>query len=330
MSMQRGHLQKVLKTLSVFDPGGSPYIGMQTSEAGVFFYRSSPSGYIHSVGYERGSASAIVSLSHFQESLGRMPDDEVTVGFDVNGIVRLTTNVSGFQTDVRVHTVHNSTPWASTHNVGTEETQVEPTAFTGINLRRFSLASPPLLKNNKLMLITDSGVVVRSEVPVEAYPHPREVFIKSIRNLEVKRMFITSGKYWGAVAGGFELYVSGHTAGENLFLANDKPATERIATLPAARLVQALDYAAAMCGENYKVEVHPKHGVSTRDGYGGPGVFGFGDAGNWKPFSIKAATAEMIADALGQSPDEVATLETTSTGGYRLTRGLWATNFKGQ
>jgi hypothetical protein len=328
MLVSKSALTKVIKTIDNFDSTSSPFVGLQWDPTGPMFHRSGPAGYVESLGYRPGPPNLIVSVTHLKEILDCFGDDAIEMA-EQKGQLVLTSAGAQHETTLHVHTIRANVTWAKMHEPGNRTTRIEPTGFSGINTSPFKLASAPVLRQGKLMLATDYGVIMRSQIPVDAYPYPRESFLRTVSPLAIDQLYLTSNGYWSADAGGFRVVISGHRTGDAIFDLFNRGA-EKIAELPATRLNSAVGHAASIANLANKTRVtfDPEKGLVVVDGYGNEGKFALGASAGWEKFSVTSATAKLISDVLKQGTDEIATLQLVEPGTLRITRGLWEISFK--
>jgi len=320
-------LLRTVKALGKFDPTGSPYIGIQWGELSPLFHRSSDTGFIQSIGFMAGEPLLIVSLSHITSILSNTTADEIDMREDRNGILTLTGTTERGVDELRVHTIRQSITWAKQHWTGAESVEIPFGGFKGINTAPFDLASPPVLRRNRLMLPTNYGVVIRSNVPVEAHPYPRESFLRSVSALPVQRVVLTREGYWAASTDTLRVVVAGHRQGDAMFDTYSGAALP-LADLPAERLLQCLKYASDIAAPSSRVTIDPARGVQAIDNFNHINSFTLGDTGSWGALSIKPRTAKVIFDALGQTTEENTNLQQMNVDTMRLVRGAWEVSFK--
>jgi hypothetical protein len=321
-------LQRSLRAFHRFDPTGSPFIGLQWGDGVPLFHRSGTYGLIESLGYDRSKLAAIISLPHLLSTLTDTAVDQVDLSLDRNGVLCVVGMGSGYTDDLRVYTVRQNITWSMSHDIAEQAAELDPSCFKSINTSPFTLESPPVLRRNKLMLATAYGIVMRSDVQVDAYPYPREAFLRTISTLNVEKLYTTRGGYWGAVADGVRVLVVGHRAGDRFFDTYSVDATP-IAELPAERLVGALKSAADRADTESAIEVDPVNGLSVRDEYGNTNRFTIECATVWPSFKIKPRTARTLHDALSQDKSATVYLQQMDPTTLRMVRGNWEVSFKG-
>jgi len=284
-------------------------------------------GYIESDGYGKEPPQLIVYLQHLKDILTNLQDDEIDLS-DKNGILTVS-STKGYVTELKVHTGRPEVRWALAHVPGKPKPDMQADGFKGIKACGFPLAVQPVLRENKLMLVTDYGVVMRHDVPLSAYPYPRESFLKAITNIAVEKLFMTENGYWAALGGGFRIMVSGHRAGEEVFNIYNVASTP-IADFPAARLIQALAAAANLADKSSRVLLDPVNGIIARDSQKQDNRFAIGDTTGWSRFTILPRTAELLADTLVQAKEggDTIKLERIDAVTMRFTRGPWQVTFK--
>ena len=325
MTFSRTALLKITGTLRLFDSSPLPYIGLQWGETTPLFHRATMIGQIESVGYRREPPALIVSLPHLRDSLNNLQDDEIDLAAD-KGILVLSSS-KGYVTELRVHTIRPDVTWTKTHLIGQPTEYLQADGFKGIKTDPFGLKIQPTLRDNKLMLTTDYGVIIRDEVPVKGYPYPCDVFLRTIASLNVEKLYMTDMGYWGALASGFTVSMMGHRAGDTLFDLYSGPAAP-LAEFPAVRLTQSLTAAANLAGERTRVTMDPTAGIIVQDKYGEDNRYAIGEVKGWSRFSILPLTAQILADAFAQSKHETIVLGQISPDTLRLTRGQWQVSFK--
>ena len=326
MQTTKTTLQRLLRALAAFDPSGTPFIGVQLRGESPLFYRSSPNGFIQSLGYNQRGSTVVVSLSHFQDCLGALQDERVDLSTDGNGTLRLQSVEAAFSDDLRVHTVPDTGHWAKLHLPGDSQDArfLDPGTFAGINIKPFNLVCPPVLRRGKLMLVTDHGIVMRSGMVEAGGIYPRDVFLRALAP-ELERLYVTQRGYWVAIAQGMVTVMAGHQVGDPLFATYDTPAAQE-AQLPSSRILFALSKAAELAGPNAMVTLDSK-GVTTHDQFQNRAAFGLGELPTFAPVKVTPKTAQTIVAALNQGKDEVVTLA-ASVGVRRFLRGEWEVNVK--
>jgi hypothetical protein len=331
MIIDKAEVLKTLRVISNFDPTASPYVAVQLpAEGQPLFYRSSNYGFIRSEGLGAG-ALTYVSLSHLQECLKELNDGNIDMGIESNGGLKISTVDSMFDNYLRVHTVHANQAGLKQHEIGEPKINLQGGIFSGIDVKPFHAAAPPVLAKGRLLIGTNFGVVVwdGSEALASIGLSPREAFLRMATGTMAQELSITERGYWGVKLNGLVMYISGHVSGRPLFDSFDVPG-EELAHLPAERLVYALGAAANLCGDNQRVNIDPKKGVDTRDRYGNEAIFSLG-TGGWPKFSVFDKTAKTIVDALSQTKEEEAVLYSISSQAnptMRLRRGNFEVNFR--
>lgn len=328
MITTRTTLSKSLRTLAAFDPKGTPFIGAQIRGEAILFHRSSPNGFMQTLGYNQRGNTTVVSLAHMQDCLQGIQDERIDITKDAKGILRLQSVESIYSDDLRVHTINDTGTWAKRHDCGAEigSQVLDPGLFSGLSINPFTLATPPVLKGGRIMLATDHGIIMRSGMAAEVKWFPRETLIRSLGSTP-DRLFITDKGYWGAVTGGMEVMVAGHALGDNLFRLYNGPATVEI-EIPASRLLFALSSAADLCSEASSIRLDPKTGITTQDQFRNPAAYSLGTPGNFIPLHMTPKTANTIVAALSQAKDEMVQLSVVSKDTRRLSRGDWEVNFR--
>jgi hypothetical protein len=327
MLVSKSVLQKSLRAFHRFDPTGSPFIGLQWGETPLF-HRSGAYGLIETLGYDRTKSAVIISLPHLLSTLSDTLVDQVELSLDRNGVLSVAGMGEGYTYDWKVYTIRQSITWAKSHDIAEQATDLDPTSFKGINTSPFALEAPPVLRRNKLMLATAYGVVMRNDVGIEAYPYPREAFLRTISTLNVEKLYTTRGGYWGAVADGVRTFVVGHRSGDKFFdefSVDAKP----VASLPAEILVWALRTAADRADADSLIEIDPVNGIGIRDEYGNSNRFTIESGSVWPSFRIKPRTARTLHDALSQDKAEKISLQQMGEDTLRMVRGSWEVSFKG-
>jgi hypothetical protein len=329
MLVSKSALSKVIKTIDDFDLSGSPFAGLQWGENGPKFHRSGPAGYVETIGYRPGPPNLVISITHLKEILTRFDDDQIDMSENKGGHLVLTSVGNTFETSLHVHTIHPNVTWAKTHEPGPRTSRLDPAAFAGINTSPFKLAAAPVLRQGKLMLVTDYGIIMRSQVQADAYPYPRESFLRTVSSLAMQELYLTANGYWSATAGGFHVMISGHRTGDAIFDMYNRGA-ETLTEIPAARLTSAIGHAAAIAtsANKSRVTFDPERGLVVVDGYGNEGKFALGTSTGWSRFAVPAATAKVLADVLRQGTDEMAQIQQVESQTLRITRGLWEVSFK--
>jgi hypothetical protein len=320
-------LLRTLRSLAAFDPKGTPFVGLQ-SRGVPLFHRSSPNGYLQSKGYHLAAPSTVVSLAHMQDCIRAMQDEQIKLSRDDNGTLRLQSVDTTFTDDLRVHTVRDTSAWCKRHVVSSETDSklLDPKMFAGVSISPFQLSVPPVLRRDRMMLATDHGIVMRTDIPSLDTVYPRAVFLQALP-ADMTALHLTANGYWVARSETMELAVAGHGVGNQVFEMYDTSA-ETEATFPAARFLFALSAASGLCGEGSRIQWSPQRGISTEDQFRNPASFSIGDMPNFSPVSIPAKTADVISAALSQSTDEVILLGRTAQGIRRVTRGQWSVSFR--
>jgi hypothetical protein len=327
--LNKSELLKTLRAIMGFDVNASPFAALELKSDEPCFYRSSHTGFIQSKNYGSGNHTHIL-LSHLRDSLQVLKDEAVELSLDGSGVLKLSSTDNVYESEIRVHTVRPEQAGLKTHNIGDIVHRLPAHVFQDFDARPFICAAQPTLIDGRIMMPTQSGIVVwqgpQDLIPLSLYPRETMLkFISSSQNLE--KVVVSSKGYWGAVAGGLISFISGHTTGDTLYKSynvSGKP----LDTLPAERLIVSLEAAAGMCGDN-KIEIDPLLGVVTRDTTGNQSRFAFGSHQGWSKFAITGRTAKVIADALRQSSDtDTALVYVPTNQSMRLVRGNWQVNFR--
>lgn len=329
MQVSKAILLRDLRALQRFDTTGSPYIGIQwqADAEKPYVHRSSSVGYIESVGYDHRVSPLVVSLSHLIQVIGYTVAESVELSVDEDGVLLLTGATEAGVSQLRVYTIRHGVTWKQVHDIGPRTVDLCPEGFEGINTSSFTLSSPPVLRRNRLMLPTGAGVIFRNQVPIEAYPYPRDSFLRSLSTLPIEQLYLTRNGYWGAVAGGLRITVAGHRAGDAAFDIYSVGAPT-VAELAAPWLLQTLRNASDVAVEGSWITLDPTRGVRARDQFGNTSSWSLPPSEGWNAFAIKPPTARVLHDALNQSQDEVLSLQQPNATTMRLTRGLWEVTFR--
>jgi len=326
MLVSKSAVIQMLRVIQHFDPAGSPFVGIQWGKTTPLFHRSSATGYVESIGYRVGPPDLIVSVAHLSEVVHRFDGDGIEIYPDRNGVLTIRSVGSPTETVLCVHTLRNGVTWGTQHDAGKKTKDLDFTAFAGISTAGITMASPPVLRDGKLMLATGYGVAVRNQIPIEAYPYPRESFLRAISSLTLASMHMTDRGYWYAATESFNIVASGHRLGEEIFNLYDKGAVP-VAEFPAARLVYSLGTAVAVADKG-RVTFDPKLGLVVKDAYQHDGIFALGGTVGWERFVIPSGTAKLLETVLKQGSDEVAFFQRVDADTLRLVRGLWQVSFK--
>jgi hypothetical protein len=334
MLINKAEVLKSLKMIAGFDPTASPYVAVQFPPDGAApaFYRSSNYGFIKSKSIDDAGELTYVSLSHLQDCLKNLPDDQIDMAVEKNGGLKVSSVDAMFDNYLRVHTVHLSQAGLKRHSIGEVVTRLSPQVFSAFDVKPFHAEAAPSLIKGILTLGTLHGVVMwhGATMALNAVNlSPRESFLRMVCGSEdIEEVVITDHNYWGVSIAGLTTYISGHTMGRQLFDSYDV-AGEELAKLPAERLVFALKAAANLCGDTQKVLVDPKRGIESRDRFGNEAVFSLG-VGGWNKFYIFAKTAKAIIDVISQTNEEEAVLYNVPQPHptMRLKRGNFEINFR--
>ena len=335
MWLGKAELVKTLRAFHSFDTNASPFIAVQiNADEPPCFYRSSSFGQIQTENFNLSQSGNIyVSLGHFQDCLKALSDEKVELTVAPNGGLRINSVDNSFGTELSVHTVTVQQAGLKVHDVGEIALRLDTTTFLGFDSSPFASAAPPILMQGRLMLPTKYGAVIWNgpDVFKTIQLQPREAFLKLIsNNLAVEAIFQTSNGYWGTKINGQILFSRGHMLGKELFDLYNVPGVE-LTRLPANRLVQAMGSAAALCGDQDKVDFVPKEGITVKDKFGNTSKFSLGGIEGFTRFSTFGRTVKTIADALIQAKDEEAVLldvTNFSSPTKRLTRGPWEVSFR--
>jgi hypothetical protein len=296
MRIQRSDLKKTLEVLKRLDHTVSPYCGLEWFDSSLAFYRTSNVGFIRSTGFRGGQNLTIASYAHLNKCLASfISGDEVELDCDPNGHLWMR-STSSHPSEVRVHTLGDGTPWATTHIVGQVTKELDPSLFLGVEVKPFEFRVQPVLKGNKLMIPTASGIVFRHGMAASAFPYPRDVFLRAVCGMKLDRLFLTSEGYWGASYAGLD----------------------------------ALDHAIGFAaGGGNCIFFEPTTGhLTTRDARGIPGRFSIGGPGGWPRFAISQMSAKTVQASLKQATEETVALYEVGTDRVRFERGLWEVNTK--
>jgi hypothetical protein len=184
-----------------------------------------------------------------------------------------------------------------------------------------------MLSTAKAATIIWDGPETMQQVP-ELYPH--ESFLRAVSGtVPVEELTITANGYWGAIVGDMVTYVKGHFIGRQIF-ANYSVAGQELARLPANRLLEGLGAAVGLLHGRETVDIDPRLGVMAKGKFG-DNRNSLGETGTWPKFTVLAKTADVIYDALKQTPeDEAILLSVPGTAGttLRLKRGPFEVNFR--
>jgi len=335
MLIVKSDLVKPLKALAAFDTKGAPYIGVQLVEGQKpLFYRSNGDGVVQSKDYGL-FPTTYVSLSHFSDVLKSIHEESIELSLNERGILRLHGVSVGYDTTAHVHTVSEGQAGVKHHDIGPRQVTADPQTFAGLDIKPFKLASPPVVANGKLMLVTDrSAIIMWTGDHLAALPKnlsPREPFLRMVCGNDVDELVLTANGYWGAVFGDMVTYAKGHLLGRQLFDTYNAQGVE-VTQLPAERLLTGLSAAVSLLDDTDRVDVDPKLGVIAKGSFGDNRT-SLGETGDWGKFGLQAKTAKAVVDALGQATDDYAILENMSSGTgptslMRLRRGAFEVNFR--
>ena len=326
--LNKSELLKTLKSIFGFDVSASPYAALQLNADGPCFYRSSLTGFIQSKDYGT-SVTTHILLSHLRDSLQVLRDEAVELSLDKNGVLKISSTDTVYESEIRVHTVRAEQAGLKYHQIGDIVYRIPPHIFQDFDARPFTCAAQPTLVDGRIMIPTQSGIVVWSG-PGELKSlqlFPRESILKFISAANtLERVVVSSKGYWGVAANGLISFISGHTTGATLYQSYNHPG-KTLGTLPAERLMVALESAQNMCGEN-KIDVCPTQGITTKDTTGNQSKFAIGQHTGWDRFSITGKTAGTIVNALSQSSEADVVLSQIPNQALRLSRGVWEVNFR--
>jgi hypothetical protein len=324
-----------LKQLAAFDTKGAPYIGVQLVEGQKpLFYRSNNDGVVQSKDYGL-FPTTYVSLSHFTDVLKSIHEESIELSLNERGILRLHGVSVGYDTTAHVHTVAEGQAGVKHHDIGPRQVTANAQTFSGIDIKPFKLASPPVVAAGKLMLVTDrSAIIMWGGEHLAALPKnlsPREPFLRMVCTQDVDELVLTANGYWGAVFGDMVTYTKGHTLGRQLFDTYNTQGVE-VTQLPAERLITGLSSAVGLLDDTDRVDVDPKLGVIAKGSFGDNRT-SLGETGEWGRFGLQAKTAKAVVDALSQATDDYAILENMSSGTgptslMRLRRGTFEVSFR--
>lgn len=332
MLIDKAELLRTLRTVQTFDNNASPFVGVQLLDDNPpRLYRSSAFGFICSKEFCTTQPTN-VSLAHFQERLKALREEKVELSLDLNGLLKISSTDNTFDSELRVHTVPASQAGLKSHNVGDVTVRLGATVFQGIDPTPFKVKTLPVLAEGRLMLATADAVVIwTGPDSLKAVPsYPRESFLRmACSNPKVKDVLLSANGYWGVLTEDLEMFSYGHNVGRELFNAYNIPGTELV-RLPAERLLYSLQATAILVGDRDRVEIDPKHGITSKDRFGADSKFSLGGVSGWTKFGIFGGTAQAIVDALSQSKDEEAVLYSVPMlhPTMRLRRGPFEVNFK--
>lgn len=336
MLTDKSEILRTLKALAAFDKG-SPYVAAQFPQGGKpQFHRCSANGFIQTKGYSPLEPSAYVSLAHFLSNLRLLPEDNIELGLDANGTLRIYgTSSDIFESEATVLTVSPGQAGLMKHETGEPVTAVVPSTFSGINVRPFTFSTVPVTALGRLMINTNAAATVFwDSAALSSLPdvYPREPFLRAVSDgAPVQDMAVTSNDYWAASVADMAVYIKGHKQNRQIFDKYNVP-TQELAKLPAERLVVALGSAVGLLEANEAITLDPRLGVVASDKYGTGSRNSLGAAGDWPKFTVAAATAKVIHDALAQGEgDEVVLASAPSPIGgtaFRLRRGAFEVNFR--
>jgi hypothetical protein len=326
MKVTRAQLKKTIDLLRSLD-AASPYFGLQWTDTGLAVYRSSNVGQVYSTQYEEAKRPVVVSISHLAASLEAVRADEFEVIRGNNDSLFLKA-LGEHSAEMRIHTVRDNTPWRKRHIGGAVAREFDPKFFAGIDIHPFTVSMEPVIKGNKLMLVTSAGIVMRHGLAASAYPYPRTTFLRAIAGREIDRLFITVEGYWGAITDGYEILVAGHRGGDPLFDKYNLP-LETSGEIPAAGLVFAMASAARWADKSARITFDAKRGViATQDEQHNAGEFSFGSPVDWPSFSVDYPMLRLLYDTLTQSAEDTIKIVKNEGDTLRIARGPWEANLR--
>jgi hypothetical protein len=323
--VDKNELLKTLRSLTAFD-NGSPYIAIYVDEP-LTFYRSSPFGFIQSKKLSLSVRGTCVSLLQLQERLRVLPEEQVDVDLDPNGVLKISSINNTWNNELRVHTVKHEQAGLKTHTIGDVKMKLDPSLFSGFNAKPFPVVAFPSLTNGIILLPTVYGIIIWQgpEELKKIQLQPRDTFLKFL-SPSVEEIYLTEKGYWGASTDSLLTFVGTHNVSDILFKLYNVAGT-KLVSYPADRLCYALNAAASIVSGNIELTGQE---VRVKDNHGLTSKFGVGGAGDTK-FTIYTKTAKLIVDALEQTKEDEITLYSVNVGNHptmRLERGNWAVSFK--
>ena len=331
----KASLRSLLSQTELIDPLGlSPFVALHLGESDrVHVWRTGAIGYMETdeAPSQGDPGWTFVAYGHLQDCLRVIESDEVEVTLLAHGGVQLRSVAGAFDTELRVHTVPRQRSGFKVHTPGDSFQVLDPSWLSGLNVKPFTLAVPPIVDGARVVLITTSGAVVWTSPFDPGIPSsPRESFLKAVSGMGEGMLELTERGFFHARLGGLHIYTAGHQTPLLAGAALLGSADDGQVPLPASRLVQALKAACALAAQGTSIQVNPRTGVTTRDSYANPARFSLGEVEPFPPMSLSVKTAKLLADALEQTSDESAML-TTVLGQpdiFRLTRGSCEVSFK--
>lgn len=306
---------------------GSPYCGVQWSDRGIAFFRTSNFGYVRTNGYTPSQPFLVVSISHLAATLDTLKAEEIDLIRDTNGMLRLQAEEEFGVAEVRIHTIRQDQPWYKAHRTGKVARELDPKLFQGVNAKLFP-NSLVVYKGSTLMFSTEAAVVRRRNMALPTvYPYPRDHFLRAIQGKEIEKLFLTEEGYWGASWGTNQVMIVGHRQGDPLFDLYSGVETP-IATVQARTFMSAMAAARSWSDKNARIQFDARKGViQTKDERGNPGEFPFGTTPGWPSFGILYVVLDRILDALGQSSEDTIELLRLEWDRLRIRRGDWDVSF---
>ena len=286
-----------------------PYVGIHLGDPGrVHLRRTSASGYV-----ETDSAPAFndpgwayASLAHMLDCLGYIDSEAVDV-FRLNtGSLMLRTVNAAFESELRVHTVSHANSGFKLHTLGGFFSATDVSWLRHLDVKPFPLAMPPTMIGNQLALVTSCGTVYWETEDNPGWPSsPRESFLRALSDVDNGSFTLTDLGYFAVGYHDMVFVIAGHNTTTHQAVPTLNGA-QRLATVQAGRMVQALQNIGSLAQEGTPITVTPRGGLIGRNKYSQPVRFGLGDLSPFFPFDIYPRSAKLIADALGQTPgDEI-------------------------
>lgn len=323
-------LRKILSQTELVDPQGiTPFVALHLGRCdNVHVRRTSAVGYVETVGAppQGDSRWVYVSYQHVQDCLRFIDSEEVELSLLSNGGLVLKAANSPFETDLRVHTVDSSRSGFKRHDPGGSFKAIDPSWLGGFSVKPLNVSAPPVIAGNKLILVTPAGVVMVSLGQTDPLPtNPRASFLKAISGVVEGVMDLSDNGFFRFSSDGVTVVTAGHQghAAASLTQMLLSPSSGPALRFPGPRIIHAMKAVAALAHPLALVQMSPRTGISSKDGFGNPCRFGLGDVPAFNSISMSNKTSQLIAEALGQIESEAVSLAFLGgpSGSYRMRRG---------
>ena len=312
------------------------YMAVQLPQGGMpAVYRSSPLGFVQSLGFDPGGERHFVSMGHLGICLRASADN---LELSVQGGAVCVESVDGpYRNFMRVHTVLEQSSGTKYHSIGEPAAQrLDPGCLAGLSVslpRELPVSQQPSFHGGRLCVATQAGLA-RWRCPpglAEVGLGPCRSFLRFACGARADAMAVSAGGYWVCQRGGVAACVASHRLQDSVRQAYEPSSVTPLATVDAARLVDALSRALQVCGRAGRVHLGGERGVRCRDAHGNEAEFGLGQQPPWGEVGVLGSTAQLLVFFLRQSGEKeaaVQSLDAAAGPALRVSRGDFDVDFR--